>query len=103
MIEWPRPRRLGALSAEDRDRPRGASSPGFALPAADGPALADERYRVHRAVRAALELLAAPKPLLLALDDVHWADSASLELLAGLAAPAAVGARRCSCSRRAPR
>ncbi|HXJ66050.1 MAG TPA: AAA family ATPase [Actinomycetota bacterium] len=44
----------------------------------------DERYRSHRAVRALLEQLAASKPLLLVLDDLHWADSASVELLGSL-------------------
>ena len=43
-----------------------------------------ERYRTHRAVRALLEALAARTPLVLALDDVHWADPASAELLASL-------------------
>jgi predicted ATPase len=49
-----------------------------------GPVLQDERYRVHRAMRELLERLAAPQPLVLALDDVHWADPASVELLAAL-------------------
>jgi DNA-binding NarL/FixJ family response regulator/tetratricopeptide (TPR) repeat protein len=43
-----------------------------------------ERYRSHRAVRALLERLAAGKPLVLVLDDFHWADSASVELLGAL-------------------
>jgi ATP/maltotriose-dependent transcriptional regulator MalT len=47
-------------------------------------ALQHERYRSHRAVRALLESLAAPKPLVLVLDDCHWADSASGELLGAL-------------------
>src|SRR6266536_3710299 len=47
-------------------------------------ALQHERYRSHRAVRELLERLAAPRPLLLVLDDVHWADSASVELLGAL-------------------
>ena len=47
-------------------------------------ALQDERYRAHRAVRELLERLAATKPLVLILDDVHWADSASIELLGAL-------------------
>jgi DNA-binding NarL/FixJ family response regulator/tetratricopeptide (TPR) repeat protein len=53
---------------------------------ADGsePALQDERYRAHRAVRELLERVAATKPLVLVLDDVHWADSASIELLGAL-------------------
>lgn len=40
-----------------------------------------ERYRVHRAIRSRLVELAAPAGLALLLDDVHWADDASLELL----------------------
>ena len=47
-------------------------------------ALQHERYRSHRAVRALLERLAETKPLVLALDDFHWADPASLELLGAL-------------------
>jgi hypothetical protein len=43
--------------------------------------LQDERFRTHRAVRALLEALAANAPVVLALDDVHWADEASLELI----------------------
>src|SRR4051812_34810803 len=49
-----------------------------------GPALQDERYRTHRAVRELLECIAASAPLVLVLDDVHWADPASIELLAAL-------------------
>ena len=47
-------------------------------------ALQHERYRSHRAVRALLERLAATQPLVLVLDDLHWADSASVELLGAL-------------------
>jgi ATP/maltotriose-dependent transcriptional regulator MalT len=43
-----------------------------------------ERYRSHYAVREMLKRLAAPAPLVLVLDDVHWADSASAELLGAL-------------------
>ena len=46
--------------------------------------VADERYRVHRAARTLLELLAQERPLALVLDDLHWGDDASLELLAAL-------------------
>jgi DNA-binding CsgD family transcriptional regulator/tetratricopeptide (TPR) repeat protein len=49
-----------------------------------GVALQHERYRSHRAVREALMRLAVPTPLVLVLDDVHWADSASVELLGAL-------------------
>jgi DNA-binding NarL/FixJ family response regulator/tetratricopeptide (TPR) repeat protein len=40
-----------------------------------------ERFRTHRAVRQLLEALARRKPLVLLLDDLHWADSGSIELL----------------------
>ena len=46
--------------------------------------VADERYRTHGAVRELLELLAADRPLVLLLDDLHWSDGASLELLGSL-------------------
>ncbi len=46
--------------------------------------VADERYRAHRAVRRLLELLAAEQPLVVVLDDLHWGDEASIELLAAL-------------------
>jgi ATP/maltotriose-dependent transcriptional regulator MalT len=47
-------------------------------------ALQHERYRSHRAVRELLEHLAAASPLVLVLDDLHWADSASVELVGAL-------------------
>lgn len=43
-----------------------------------------ERYRLHRAVRALLEALAEPPGLVMLLDDLHWADPASIELLVHL-------------------
>lgn len=46
--------------------------------------LHDERFRTHRAVRALLEALGASSRVVLALDDLHWADDASLELVCHL-------------------
>ena len=76
------PHRLDALDAEARaelpnvlpsaPRPDGAAPPAI------------ERYRTHRAVRALLEALAEQRPLVLLLDDLHWADSGSIELLGAL-------------------
>jgi len=43
-----------------------------------------ERYRVHYAIRTLLERLAARQPVLLSLDDAHWADPASHEVIAHL-------------------
>ncbi|GAA4241704.1 hypothetical protein GCM10022254_71610 [Actinomadura meridiana] len=39
------------------------------------------RYQLYRAVRHLLEQVAAPSGLVLILDDVHWADDATIELL----------------------
>lgn len=45
---------------------------------------ADQRHRAHRAVRRLLQMLAERQPLVLVLDDLHWADPASVELIAAL-------------------
>lgn len=57
-----------------------------ALPAVarETPRALDERYRDHRAVRDLLELMAPTLPVVLALDDVHWADGASIALIGAL-------------------
>jgi DNA-binding CsgD family transcriptional regulator len=62
----------------------------------DGRAEEDRRYRTHRAMRRLLEALAGGPPLVLILDDLHWADSSSVELLCALlrrppAAPVLLG------------
>ena len=62
------------------------------LPAFEGltdghaPGLQQERYRSHRAVRRLLAAIAGEAPLVLALDDVQWADPGSVELLSHLLA-----------------
>ena len=56
---------------------RDAGSPPAAL-------AADERHLAYRRVRDLLDGFAARQPVLLALDDVHWADDSSVELLAFL-------------------
>ena len=43
-----------------------------------------DRHRAHRALRDLFERLAVTRPLVLCLDDVHWADPASLDALAAL-------------------
>ena len=44
----------------------------------------DERHHVLRAMRRLLDRLAGIQPLTLALDDLHWADGASVDLLCHL-------------------
>ena len=78
------PRRLAAL---DEDVLVELSHVFPSLPAPpDGraPSPQDERYRTHRAVCDLLERLAATRPLALVLDDLHWADAASVELIGAL-------------------
>ena len=43
-----------------------------------------ERYWLHHAIRTLLERLAQRQPVLLVLDDVHWADAASIEVITHL-------------------
>ena len=58
--------------------------PSVAGPEVPPGALQAERYRAHRAVQEVLDGLAVGRPLLLVLDDLHWADQASLEVVASL-------------------
>lgn len=44
----------------------------------------DQRHGLLRAFHGLLEALAADRPLVLALDDLHWADSASVDLVCHL-------------------
>jgi DNA-binding CsgD family transcriptional regulator len=44
----------------------------------------EERHRLHSAVRRLLTGFAADRPLVLVLDDMHWADAASVDLVAAL-------------------
>jgi DNA-binding NarL/FixJ family response regulator len=67
--------RLGLADPAALPAFRAAASP--LSPAAD-------RHRLHRALRDLLERLAAVRPLVVCLDDLHWADSASVDALAAL-------------------
>jgi DNA-binding CsgD family transcriptional regulator len=82
-VEGLDPRRLQRLGEGVRAElgqvlPALAETAGAAAPALH------ERYRTHRAMRELLEALAATKPLVLVLDDFHWADQASVDLLVAL-------------------
>src|SRR3954453_15997209 len=71
------PRRLEAL-APDLGAVLPAASTTTPVPAGAGAA---ERFRYHRALRSLLESLGGERPVALLLDDLHWADEASVELL----------------------
>jgi len=75
--------RLLALMGDDVRAELGNVFPSWSRHAKD-PVHQHERYRTHRAVRELLERLTATRPLVLILDDVHWADPASVELLGSL-------------------
>ncbi|MDQ4130188.1 MAG: AAA family ATPase, partial [Actinomycetota bacterium] len=60
--------------------------PAFVPLAGDRPVgIQAERYRTYRAVRALLHRLGQDRPLVVILDDLQWADAASVELLGHLA------------------
>ena len=83
-------RALGAADLERLDLDEGNRAalasvlPFLGLSAAQPPRMdtrAPERHYVLRALHALLESLAAENPLVLALDDLHWSDSASIDLV----------------------
>jgi AAA ATPase-like protein len=49
-----------------------------------GHAGADERYRAHRAISTLLAILSENQALVLILDDLHWSDGASIELVVSM-------------------
>ena len=83
-VEGLDPRRLEALDEDVRAELATVLPSLSALATGRQVALQHERYRSHRAVRELLELLASAQPLILVLDDLHWADEASLELLGAI-------------------
>jgi tetratricopeptide (TPR) repeat protein len=66
-------RELGRLIPRLGVRPDGAT--------AVSPDAGDDRYRLFEAVGAVLRRIASKQPLLLLLDDLHWADKPTLSLL----------------------
>jgi predicted ATPase/DNA-binding CsgD family transcriptional regulator len=82
-VESLEPKRVAVLD-DDVQAELAHIFPSLSVQAGRQVSLQHERYRSHRAVRKLLERLAAAKPLVLVLDDFHWADAASAELLAAL-------------------
>jgi DNA-binding CsgD family transcriptional regulator len=72
------PRRIESVGADLAAVLPSAASSGGPAPAAPG---ARERFRCHRALRGLLEMLGRERPVALLLDDLHWADDASVELM----------------------
>ena len=83
-VESAEPRRLENLDEEVRVELAHVFPSLSSLGRGGAAGLQDERYRTNRAVRELLERLAATKPLVLILDDFHWADPASIDLAASL-------------------
>ena len=82
-------RHLEGLPPVERERRSGDGALARLLPSL-GPAgepgdAAGERYRAFEAMRTLLEETAGERPVLLVLDDLHWADPDSLLLLRHLA------------------
>lgn len=83
-VESVEPRRLDNLDEEVRTELAHVFPALTDLGRGGSVGLQDERYRTNRAVRELLGRLAATKPMVLILDDFHWADPASVDLLASL-------------------
>jgi predicted ATPase len=77
---------LGENGALDPDLARelGQVLPSLRVVGGGAGALPEERFHAHRAVRGLLNLIAQEQPLVLVLDDLHWSDGASTELIAAL-------------------
>jgi DNA-binding CsgD family transcriptional regulator len=87
---------VAALRSYLRTRPDGLSDCGplrphlaLLLPELGDPPAATDRPTLFEAVRCALDEIAGERPVLVVLDDLHWSDDATLEMLAALAEPLA--------------
>ncbi|WP_440900544.1 ATP-binding protein [Actinosynnema sp.] len=75
---------LGGLKPDDTTQALLDSLTPEGAPGEAGAGGGAHRYRLHRAVRRTLGRRARPSGLVVLLDDVHWADEASLELVESL-------------------
>ena len=78
------PGTLAAFEGDERVRLAQVFPSLSGLAAADEAVSPQERYRTHRSVRDLLASLTSTKPLVLLLDDLHWADPASIDLVGAL-------------------
>jgi ATP/maltotriose-dependent transcriptional regulator MalT len=74
-------RRLPPGTLEDLNRVLPSLRPAAA---GAGALLPAERHRVHAGLRLLLDLLSSIRPLVLIVDDAHWADAATVEFIAFL-------------------
>ncbi|MDW5594797.1 BREX system ATP-binding domain-containing protein [Conexibacter stalactiti] len=75
------PRRIEELGPELAAILPAAAAHSDGMTAIAVPTTAAERFRYHRALRALLEQLGRERPVALLLDDLHWADDASVEFV----------------------
>ncbi len=66
---------------EEHERQLARALPGWGAGTDGAPEPAAERWRLHRALGDLLGVIGHGRPTALVLDDVHWADPATLELL----------------------
>ena len=85
---------VAALRSYLRSNPDGLADCGplrshlaLILPELGDPAPASDRATLFEAVRCAFAHLAGERHVLVVLDDLHWSDDATLELLSALAEP----------------
>src|SRR5690348_8594636 len=74
-------RRCATVSGRGAEFERDLTLGVFADVIEPGTIALDDRHRLLRDVRSRLEGLGHGRPLLIALDDVHWADPASVDLI----------------------
>ncbi len=77
VVDGPRGAELAALMPELSDRVR--------PPPEEGPQHSGGRFRLHGAIADALCAAARSRPVVLVLDDIHWAEAPTLHLLRHLA------------------
>ena len=77
-LEWPE---VARLIPDQRLGTPGARATSPTPPLEGGGSVGDQQQRLFWQVTGFLQALAAEQPLALLLDDLHWADGASLELL----------------------
>ena len=82
---WSQVLRASGVPWPNSARRAGCCSPSRSAESMSAAAAADAQFRLFEAVSRCLSSLAADRPVLVVLDDLHWADEPSLRLLGFLA------------------